>query len=63
MATGDADESMTITGGESMVTGDADGSVTTGEGASKSLDPYPIVPMVGANSRCSTPAMPILEGF
>jgi hypothetical protein len=57
MAIGDAESmsvdddvmSMSIAGGESMATGDADESMMTGEGAGESVDPDPVVPMVGAN--------------
>jgi hypothetical protein len=49
MVTGDADELMMIAGGDSMATGDADESMTTGEGAGESVDPDPVVPLVGAN--------------
>jgi hypothetical protein len=79
MATDDADESMSIdddgmsidddgmsmliADGESMVTGNVDESTMTGEGDGESVDPDFIIPMVGANWRGSTPAIPMLEGF
>jgi hypothetical protein len=34
-----------------------------GDGTSEPVDPAPVVPMVGANWRGSTPAMPMFKGF
>jgi hypothetical protein len=54
---GDA-ESMVVAGDEPMTLGNADElmetvdageSIMVGEGASESVDPYPVIPTVGAN--------------
>jgi hypothetical protein len=48
MAVGDA-ESMSVVGDEPSILVDASSLVIVGEGASESVDPDPVVPMVGAH--------------